>query len=108
MGKIDFGRFALFIENRCSEGPLDVAFKRLAENSSNDVVYAGVGLLFTLLSLIGVILTLIFQTGLRRIVLPRYRLDDPMIYNLGNFGARATIPTSNEDKKQLTESYKPE
>jgi hypothetical protein len=81
LGKIDPTRLTYFVENQCSEGPLQVAFEKLANNMRSDKVYAGVGLLFTLLSLIAVISTLIMQTGLRDIFLPKYRKNDPIIFN---------------------------
>jgi hypothetical protein len=82
--KIDPAQLNFFAENQCSEGPLQVAFSNLANNFISDKVYAGVGLLFTLLSLIAVISTLIMQTGLRDIFLRRYRKDDPIVFNPPN------------------------
>ena len=73
LARIDPARLTFFAENQCSEGPLQVAFVKLADDLSNDKVKAGVGLLFTLLSFIAVITTLIFQTGIRDKLLPKYR-----------------------------------
>lgn len=81
LGKIDSSRLTYFVENQCSEGPLQVAFGKLANNIRSDKVNAGVGLLFSLLSLIAAFATLIMQTGLRDKFLPKYRKDDPMVFN---------------------------
>lgn len=81
LGKIDSSRITYFFENQCSEGPLHVAFGRLASNIRSDKVNSGVGLLFSLLSLIAAFSTLIMQTGLRDIFLPKYRRDDPIVFN---------------------------
>ena len=85
LGKIDSSRITYFFENQCSEGPLHVAFGRLASNIRSDKVNSGVGLLFSLLSLIAAFSTLIMQTGLRDIFLPKYRRDDPIVFNPRNF-----------------------
>ena len=81
LGKIDPTRLTYFVVNQCSEGPLQVAFGKLANDISSEKVKAGVGLLFSLLSLVAVISTFIMQTGFRDIFFPKYRRDDPIVFN---------------------------
>ena len=43
------------VENSCSDGPLQVAFKTINDNISQDLTRAGVGLGFTVFSLVALL-----------------------------------------------------